>query len=403
MSASPARGVAVVGCGAIALERHIPAWLERPSGFYLAAVVDPADGRRTAARIAGGLVEDQAGEDLSWLLDRTDIGVVDVCVPPHLRPAIVQRAAEAGKHVLTEKPLATTPAAAAAMVTACDENGVRLGVVHNYLHFPEIVASRRVIDEGAIGTPEVAILNYLGVREDPGARTTWRYDPASSGGGVLMDFIHVVYLAEALLGQEIESVSAYVTARDRQGVEDIAVCRFETRDRVALANVGWGFGPGGIDVSGSSGRLTVRYQGGGTSPFAPLEKVEVDDGTRVTTVTTPPDTGFLAPAVRAFADALARGVNPVADGRQALHALEVTVAAYASAAMGRSVSVPLDVSSPIHRLGVGGLSSSPFTAKSALVRKHLFSLAQELDWDSVRTDEGESASETSPAAQAPVA
>lgn len=385
MSASPARGVAVVGCGAIALERHIPAWLERPSGFHLAGVLDPDDGRRTAARIAGGLEEQQAGKDLDWLLARADIGVVDVCVPPNLRPAIVQRAAEAGKHVLTEKPLATTPAAAAAMVAACEENGVRLGVVHNYLHFPEIVASRQVIDEGAIGTPEVAILNYLGVREDPGARTTWRYDPVSSGGGVLMDFIHVVYLAEALLGQEIESVSAFITARERRGVEDIAACRFETRDRVALANVGWGFGPGGIDVSGSKGRLTVRYRGGGTSPFAPLDRVEIDDGTRVTAVPTPPDGGFLAPAVRAFADALDRGVNPAADGRQALHALEVTVAAYESAATGRSVVVPLDVSSPVHRLGVGGLSSAPFNARSPLVRRQLFSGAQELAWESPRT------------------
>lgn len=378
-----ARGVAVIGCGAIALQRHVPAWLERPSGFHLVAVADPDPQRREAARVAGGLDRDDAYADLDELLARTDIGVVDVCVPPSIRHGIVERAAAAGKHVLTEKPLATTPASAAAMVRACAAAGVQLGVVHNYLHFPEIVTARQLVENGAIGTPEVAILNYLGVREDAGARTTWRYDPVASGGGVLMDFIHVVYLAEELLGQQVETVSAYVTARGSGGVEDIATCRLETCDRVALANVGWGFGPGGIDVSGERGRICIQYRDGGTSPFAPLESVVLEDAGGRRTIPTPPEGGFLAPTVRAYADALDRGLPVPADGRQAQRALEATVAAYASAATGRSVPLPLDPADPVFALGVGGLSSSrAVSASSPVVRKRLFSGAQAVAWES---------------------
>ncbi|GAA0427539.1 oxidoreductase [Acrocarpospora corrugata] len=373
-----ARGVALIGCGNIGINQHIPAWLERPNGYHLAAVADPDPRRREAARRVAGLAPEDALDGLDAVLARPDIGVVDLSVPPGLRLELVRRAAGAGKHILTEKPLATTPAAAEAMVEICRAGGVTFGVVHNYLFFPELVAARALIDSGAIGDVEVAILNYLGCADNPGAAEyipAWRKNPEMSGGGVLMDLLHVVYVAESLLGRPIDAASAYVTARSHGGVEEIASCRFETRDAVALVNVGWGHGPGGIDVSGSHGRLAIRYRGGGTSPFAPFESLELTTPAGTTRIEVPAPTGFLSPVTADFTAALATGTRPAATGEDALRVLEATVAAYASAASGATVALPLDRADPAFTDGVLGLSRRPISPRGAVARLGLFGVS----------------------------
>ena len=83
-----------------------------------------------------------------------------------------------------------------------------------------------------------------------------------------MDMLHIVYVAEAMLGAPIERVSAWVTARsDDAPVEDIALARFETSTNAALVNVGWGVGMGGFGVSGPLGRIEVTYEDGGNGAF----------------------------------------------------------------------------------------------------------------------------------------
>jgi predicted dehydrogenase len=368
-------GVGLIGCGNIGLSRHLPAWLEKPAGFQLIAVADPTPARLELGRAAAGLPRGDAHLAVESLLNREDIDVVDVCVPPRLRSDIVIAAARAGKHVLAEKPLATVPADAAAMIRAAHSSGVTLGVVHNYLFFSEIVAAREVIASGLIGTVEVAILNYLGVMDHPSAadyQPTWRHDPGQSGGGVLMDFLHVIYLAEALLGQSIERVSAYVTARKRNGVEDLALCRFEAADRAAIVNVGWGVGPGGIEISGTTGRLAIRYEGGGTSPFATFKELTLVNERGSRAVDVQADTGFLEPAIVDFAEAVQGGRPPAATGEQGLHVLEAAVAAYESAATGRTIALPLDEADPVYQRGVAGIAELDLPTWSPVRSKQIF-------------------------------
>ncbi|MGH2819208.1 MAG: Gfo/Idh/MocA family protein [Actinomycetota bacterium] len=376
MPGSARYGVGLIGCGNIGVSRHLPAWLERPAGFRLIAIADPTPARLEVGRAAAGLQPRDAHLAVEDLLDRDDIHVVDVCVPPRLRRDIVIAAARAGKHVLAEKPLATVPADAAAMIAAADSSGVKLGVVHNYLFFPEIARARQVIASGRIGRVEVAILNYLGAMDHPGAaayQPTWRHDPGQSGGGVLMDLLHVVYLAEALLGEPIERVSAYVTARNRNsGVEDLALCRFEAADSVAIVNVGWGVGPGGIEISGTTGRLAIRYEGGGTSPFAPFEELVIVDERGSRSVDVPPDNGFLERAIVDFAESIAGDRTPIAPGEQGLHILEATVGAYKSAATGRTITLPLDRADPMFQRGVGGVMELDIPAWSPIRSNGIF-------------------------------
>jgi predicted dehydrogenase len=201
----------------------------------------------------------------------------------------------------------------------------------------------------------------LGVLDNPGNAAyapRWRHDPAQSGGGVLMDMLHAVYVAEALLGRPGERASAWVSQRSPDTlVEELALCRFETAAAAAVVNVGWGVGPGGIDVSGTHGRLAIRYRGGGTGPFDPLDAVTVTSGEgEVWTVPTG-ERRFdgVEGILLDFAAAIAERRDPLASGEDGLHVLESVLAAYASARRGLAVSLPLDRDDPLFTNGILGL------------------------------------------------
>lgn len=387
MSWSPAGRpirVGIVGLGNVALGFHVPALLQLPDLVEVVAVADPSAERRAAAVERLGLTEGATHESAEELLARPDLDVIDLATPPHVRTALAIRAIETGRAVLCEKPLATIPSEAAAIVEAGEAAGVPVGMVHNYLAFPEILAARAAIDAGSIGRPEVAILNYLGVEDRPGSaawRPNWRHDPGLAGGGVLMDMMHVVYVAEALLGSPIRRVSAEVLARnDDAPVEDIALVRLEADRALALVNVGWGVGPGGITVSGPDGRIEIGYEGGGTGPFVPLASVRLirRDG-RVEDLTPPlpprpadgppPIDVHLVETFRTFYERLRLGGAPLATAADGLRTLETTLAAYASAATGRTVAVPFTEDDPIHRRGLGGLAELTL-AEDGPIRRH---------------------------------
>ncbi|MFL5680014.1 MAG: Gfo/Idh/MocA family protein [Chloroflexota bacterium] len=374
--------VGIVGLGNVGLGFHIPALLAMPDLVTVVAVSDPSAERRSEAATRLGLAAESTHASADDLLARDDIDVVDLATPPHVRTPLALRAVEAGLAVLCEKPLSTVPAEAAAIVAAGEAAGVPVGVIHNYLAFPEIRVALDAIREGAIGRVEVAILNYLGVEDRPGNaawRPNWRHDPGLAGGGVLMDMLHVVYVAEALLGQPIRRVSAQVIARrDDAAVEDIALCRFDADRAVALVNVGWGVGPGGIAVSGRDGRIEIGYAGGGTSPFAPLSSVRIvrADGTVQDRTSarnaTPGIDVHLVETFRTFFEAVADGRQLAVGAADGLRTLETTLAAYQSAATGRSVALPLDRDGPVFRRGIAGLAELPLDADGPVARQHVF-------------------------------
>jgi predicted dehydrogenase len=377
--------VGIVGCGNVAVNFHVPAYLTAPDRYTIVGLADPAPERLGLGRAAAGLEPEQVHGDAAALLARDDVDVIDVCTPQHLHRDAVVAALGAGKHVLCEKPLATTPADAAAMADAARDAALILAVVHNYLFFPEIVTLRQLIASGRLGEVRTVTVDMLGVVDSPGAAgycPRWRHDPASSGGGVLMDMLHGVYLAEHLLGTPVDAVSAFVdSAADGDGVEGLALCRLESGRRVGMVNIGWGLGPGRVTVNGSAGRAVAHYRDDGTMPWAPFDRLTVTtaDGTR--TLDLPPGAELgplVADAMRDtvvdLADAIARGGRPAADGAAALHTLETTVAAYASAALGRTVTLPLAAGSPLHSGGAIGLAALDVPGSSLVRRRGLFGL-----------------------------
>ena len=358
--------VGLVGCGNVALNFHLPAYRAQPDRFEVVGLADPTPDRLELGRTGARLSREQVHLEPRDLVGRDDVDLVDVCTPQHVRRDLLVAAAGAGKHTVCEKPLASVPADAAAAVAAAERAGVRLAVVQNYLFFPEVIAARRLIQAGAIGEVRVVMVNLLGVVDSPGApgyQPRWRHDWAASGGGVLMDMLHGVYLAEHLLGAPVERVSAYADTIVEGGtVESLALCRLEADRKAALVNIGWGLGHGGIQVVGTSGRMTLRYREDGTFPWAPFEQliVSTGSGTRVDPLPAgqelrPLIVDSMAATLLDLADAIRDGREPATGGRQGLHTLETTLAAYASAALGRTVAVPLARDGAVYRLGVAGL------------------------------------------------
>lgn len=388
--------VGIVGCGNIGSGSHLPAWLANPDLAQVVALADPTEATLDAARVTAALAPEQAHLDPLELIARDDVDAVDICTPQHLRRDLIIEAARAGKHVLCEKPLATIPADAAAAVAAAKLGGVTFAMVHNYLWLPEVEAARRVIDSGEIGAVRTVTVNFLGIVDVPGSAgyaPRWRHEAALAGGGVLMDILHGVYVAESLLGEPLRRVSAYVDNRDpSSNVEDLALCRIETDSNAALINIAWGYGPGGLEVTGTEGRISALYRDGGTAPWSPLERVLVTTahGTRtelgpeqldpdglVALKATFPNVfeDFVAAVggggARAADGPLRRG-SPRASGEDGLRILEAIVGAYASAATGRVVEIPLDRDDPVFQQGVLGISDHDLPAWSPVHRRSLY-------------------------------
>jgi predicted dehydrogenase len=375
--------VGIVGCGNVTTRFHLPAYTELPDRVRVVALADVEPDRVAEAQAVSGVADADTHADWHALVARPDVDIVDVAAPPRLHAEVAEAAAAAGKHVLCEKPITTIPAEAERMIARCRDAGVALGVWHNWAFYPEILAAEAVVASGEIGAVRLAIVDYLGIPDIKGAGETthaWRHDPVAAGGGVLMDMLHCLYVPERMIGHDAQRVSAWVSGNaDHPQVEATALCRLETDGPVALVNVGWGLGPGGIFVEGTDGTIELRWQDGGTGPFVPLATMEVRTaagGRREVEVDklALPEIHVLAMRrlVEDFVEAVRAGREPRMTGADGLHALEVALAAYASAALGRTIEIPLDRADPVYLHGVAAIPGLQGPGSSTVRRQHLY-------------------------------
>jgi UDP-N-acetyl-2-amino-2-deoxyglucuronate dehydrogenase len=139
--------LAVVGCGRIA-ERHFEAAKHHAADIEPVAVCDCDPAALARARAGTGA----AGfADLDTLLASSDADLVALCTPSGLHPAQTLRCAAAGRHIMTEKPMATRWRDGTAMVHACDEADVHLFVVKQNRHNPTLQLLRRAVRKGRFG------------------------------------------------------------------------------------------------------------------------------------------------------------------------------------------------------------------------------------------------------------
>lgn len=153
--------------------------------------------------------------DTDWkkVIDRDDIDVIDIVTPNHTHAEIAIAAAEAGKHIITEKPLALTVDEAERMVEAVNKNNVKHMVCHNYRFAPAVQLAKKLISEGKLGE----IYHYRGhyLQDfiiDPDFPLVWRLKKEVSGSGALGDIgAHNLDLARFLVGEINELVATMET------------------------------------------------------------------------------------------------------------------------------------------------------------------------------------------------
>ncbi|MGH3466386.1 MAG: Gfo/Idh/MocA family protein [Thermocrispum sp.] len=165
--------------------------------------------------------------DWRRVVEDPGVDLVDIATPNHLHAEIAAAAAAAGKHIISEKPLARTGDEARGMYDAVRDAGKVHMVAYNYRRTPAVALAKKYIDEGAIGT----VLNFRGTylqdwSADPDSPLSWRFQKGIAGSGALGDIgTHVLDLARYLVG-EIASVNAMLNTyiKDRplqQGGADL--------------------------------------------------------------------------------------------------------------------------------------------------------------------------------------
>lgn len=378
--------VGLIGCGNVVSYGHRPA-LTTLDDVELVALADVTEARRKIGQAWFGLSDENLYSDYREVLKRTDVDAVAVTVPQTFRRGIVLDAIEAGKHILSEKPIANTPAIAHELASAAEAKGLTFGMVHNYHFFPEYRKIKHLIDTGVIGDLRVLTMHYLGVIDHPGAaeyKSDWRHT-MQAGGGVLMDMIHAVYLTEWLFGQRAEQVMAFVDAptyADRQPVvEDLALVQVAFKTGYAAIQMGWGQGVGGVDASGSEGHLRMRYNQYQTSGFnQPAELYSVRNWERtdhpLDNLATHSDNiaRSFTQLWADFRDAIQEKRAPIAPARAGQRALEVALGAYLSGTTGQVVNMPLEPENPVYQKGIEGLKEVRAWAKSHTQAAGLFGL-----------------------------
>ena len=256
--------VGVVGLGWWACDVHIPNLRQLPEARVAALCSRSAEGIRRGLDALGDYPTPACYSRYDELLAADDVEAVVLCTPNVTHGPLALAALRAGKHVLVEKPLATDPGQCDPIVAEAAERGliVQVGVE---LRCSDVVrAMRRLMDEGAIGTP---LLVRTGVWRQWGAPGGWRADPANSGGTFHELAIHYLDLLNALA----PTPPAWIAAPGGRGVSGHDVSH-------ALATIGYGGGVLGslalclfaagsddairLEVVGSEGRLLGEILGG---------------------------------------------------------------------------------------------------------------------------------------------
>lgn len=210
-------GAAIIGCGAIA-PLHAKA-IASVQGAELLAAVDIDEAKAAAFGDEYGC---EAVRDYQDLLHNKDIGIVHLCTPHHLHEEMAVKLLKAGKHVLTEKPMAVNLPSAKRMLKAAEESKGQLGIVFQNRYNDPSIKIKEAIDTGVLG-PLVCMKGIVTWYRSPEyyKESTWRGRWNSEGGGVLINqTIHTLDLLQ-WFGGDICSVQGSVSTDVLDGVIEV--------------------------------------------------------------------------------------------------------------------------------------------------------------------------------------
>lgn len=244
---------AIVGCGNVACQGHIPAW-QRAKTFQIVAAVDPVPEHRS--RVCALLPHVRTYDCLATLLDHEGLDFLDICTPPAMHEAAIVQAATRGLHVLCEKPLTISATAWRQITAAVASAGILVFPVHNWRYAPHFRLLKTLLTAQIIGRPRH--IELVTLRHQPAGPNGWRLDPKIAGGGILLDHgWHAFYLLLFLLGALPWKLTARLEKRRliRADVEDTATCEIWFPQATAHVHLTWA-------SAQRCNRVTVQGEGG---------------------------------------------------------------------------------------------------------------------------------------------
>jgi predicted dehydrogenase len=341
--------VGLIGCGGI-MRPHIDGWNTVSGQAEIVAVADVSqEAMQRAAEQIGHPV--QMYTDFRELLANPEIEAVDIALPHHLHREAIVLAAQAGKHLMTEKPLCLNLDEAADIERAVQGSGITMMAAHNQLFFPSMLQAKQMLMNGDLGKIYMIHSYDCSARRQPlslnkgawGQQSsifggTWRSDPSKMGGGEYIDTgYHPTYRMLFLAGKRPSEVTAMMgTYRLPLDEEDSASVQLKFDDGV-MGHIltSWAFPTPGarpllFSVMGEAGQLwgemdKLYYQPVGFQTPAAIEFPGWNYARSFTA------------EIEHFVDAIANGYEPLHSVKEATDTLRVIMAAYESTDSNRIV------------------------------------------------------------------
>lgn len=334
--------VAVFGCGAIAQRRHIPEYAENEN-VELVAFADPKIERaQEMAETYGG----KAYASYEEILANEEVDAVSVCTPNYLHAPMTIAAANAGKHVLVEKPMACSKEEAEQMIAAAKKNNVYLMVGHNQRLMPPHVKAKEILDSNKLGK----VLTFRTSFGHPGPEA-WSVDGADSWFfrkeeaimGAMGDLgVHKSDFIRYLLNDEVSEVASFIGTLHKEGteVDDNATCLLRMKSgAIGTLVASWTQYKGGDNS-------TILWCENGVMKIGTVEGneviVELTDGTVETYQVGMMSTNekqVPSGVIDAFVESLLTNTPPTISGEEGLRAVEVILGAFESQKTGRIVKL----------------------------------------------------------------
>ncbi|RNB88270.1 gfo/Idh/MocA family oxidoreductase [Brevibacillus nitrificans] len=340
--------VGIIGCGSIATHRHAPEYADHPQAeIYYVYDPNPDRAKKLAERYGG-----QVAASWEEIVDHPEIDAISDCSTNEMHHLITTRALQRGKHVLCEKPIATTLEGARQIVEAAEQSGKVLMIDHNQRLVAAHQMARQLLQSGELGKvlsfqtsfghkgPEYWSVNA--------SKSTWFFKKDRSALGVAGDLgIHKVDLLRFLLDDEVAEVSAFagvLDKKDEQGepiqVHDNMVCLLKlVSGAIGTAAFSWSY-------YGDEDNSTILYGEKGimkvfANPDADIELVKATGERMVYKVGAiqTNDNQTSSGVIDAFLEAVQGQRAPVVTGEDGVRALMIIQAAVESAKTGKSVAI----------------------------------------------------------------
>jgi len=338
----------IIGCGGIADRRTIPGMI-KSKDVNIIAVEDINED--ISKKIAEKYKVSTYYTNEDELIKNDDIEAVYIATPVYLHLAQIKKSADAGKHILSEKPLGLNVQETEEIINYCEKKGVTLQVGFMMRYHGYHIKAKEMLNNGNLGQPVMGRAQLTCWY--PPMEGAWRQDPAKGGGGALMDMaIHSVDILRYMFGEVKEVSSFNGTITHDYSVEDsgVILLRFENNAYGvcdSFFNIPDEAAKGVLEVYGTKGSLlaegTISQIAGGKMVAYIQEQGEYDaqqDRKPIEPMSIDAELKDLYQAeVEDFIDVIKNKRKPMNSGEEALQNIKIIEAAYDSQKSGKVIKV----------------------------------------------------------------